>query len=106
MLGRRIVAKSLVTDKPLGDERMIVIGVPHKSPANNFAFLALATANEARGSRGSDSALNSPLGELCQNALYGEGGTRGMEFGLTASYKTDLLEWRVLPAKTAKGAKQ
>jgi hypothetical protein len=91
-----------VTAKTVGPEHLVVIAVRAKAeelPAD-FSFLAQESIPRARGVaglRGNEKmTIDSPLGRLFQNALYGEGSTRGVSSIDIDEYSLGLVSWRTL----------
>ena len=100
-----------VTAKTVGLEHLVVIAVKARAedlPAD-FSFLAQETMPRARGLKGvrgnEERTIDSPLGRLFQNALYGEGTTRGASSLDIDDYALRLLSWRTLARQREAGAK-
>ena len=100
-----------VTAKTVGLEHLVVIAVKARVedlPAD-FSFLAQETMPRARGQKGvrgnEERTIDSPLGRLFQNALYGEGATRGASSLDIDDYALRLLSWRTLARHREAGAK-
>jgi len=102
--GTRVIRLD-VNGQTLGAEHLVVIAVQGKGLNADFGSLEQPTIEEAKGSqksRGRDDGrgLNSPLGKLLQNALYGEGGTRGVSRRHEANeYVLKCLTWKIEPGK-------
>ncbi len=75
----------------------MLIAVPrqagHQVP--DFRFLEQQTLPKSRGGDDDNPALASPLGRLLKNAMYGEGGTRGMETNDAVEAHLMLQSWKV-----------
>ena len=100
-----------MTAKTVGLENLVVIAVKARVedlPAD-FSFLAQETMPRARGLKGvrgnEERTIDSPLGRLFQNALYGEGATRGASSLDIDDYALRLLSWRTLARPREAGAK-
>ncbi len=77
-------------------DQMVTIAVKSTGQAIDFSVLEqsnIAAVHSAMRGAG-DPTMDSPLGELFQNALYGTGGTRGLSMKLS-THKLDLMSWRV-----------
>lgn len=90
-----------VTSKTLGRERVMVLAVKAGREPVDFSFLEQPTIERARGlaTRGQADPLDTPLGQLLQNAVYRQGGTRGVSVVHLDEYGTALLSWQTRPAK-------
>jgi hypothetical protein len=87
-----------ITANPVGNEHVVLIAVPrrpeHQAP--DFSFLEQETLALARGAGDQgNAALESPLGQLLQNAMYGAGSTRGMDSSDASESQLILQSWRV-----------
>jgi hypothetical protein len=76
-------------DVTLGLERIVVIAT--RKPAD-LRWLDRPTVREAK-LRGAPSDVDSPLGRLFQNALYGEGGTRGLGKADFEEFALAVTQW-------------
>jgi hypothetical protein len=85
-----------VTTKTLGLEQVVAIAVKSMSPPRSFASLAQPDLVLARGAvtRGEDS----PLAQLLDTAMYGVGGTRGLDQAAVDAYDVETLSWTTVPA--------
>jgi hypothetical protein len=96
--GTRSTLPAKITADPIGNEYVVLIAVPRKAEQQSpdFSFLQQATLPKARGARDPENpGLNSPLGRLLKNAMYGEGGTRGMDSNDATQAHLMLQSWRV-----------
>ena len=88
-----------------GLENLVVIAVKGEGQPADFVSLAqptIALAEKDVTKRGIDAArgLNSPLGRLLQNALYGEGGTRAVKRPKgNTDHLIKRLSWQIEPVK-------
>lgn len=100
-----------VTAKTVGLEHLVVIAVKARAEdlSADFSFLAQETMPRDRGQKGvrgnEERTIDSPLGRLFQNALYGESTTRGASSLDIDDYALRLLSWRTLARQRAAGAK-
>lgn len=85
-----------ITADPVGNEHVVLIAVPRQEgrQAPDFSFLEQPTLPQARGNGEDNPGLNSPLGRLLKNAMYGKGGTRGLDSGDAAEAHLMLQSWR------------
>ena len=85
-----------ITANPAGIEHVVLVAVPPQPQrqAPDFSFLEQPTLVQARGA-GDNPGLDSPLGRLLQNAMYGQGGTRGLDSTDTAESRLMLQTWKV-----------
>ncbi len=94
--GHIIAGQAVTTPTTFNLDQMVVIAVKSTGQAIDFSVLEqsniAAVRNTLRGA--GDPTMDSPLGELFQNALYGTGGTRGLSMKLS-THKLDLMSWRV-----------
>ncbi|HEX3997338.1 MAG TPA: caspase family protein [Pirellulales bacterium] len=85
-----------VTAKPVGNEHVVLIAMPRQAGRQSPDFSFLEQRTLPPRSRGDDNpALTSPLGQLLQKAMYGEGGLRGLEADDSAQAHLMLQSWRV-----------
>ena len=98
------VVKAIVDARTFGLERLVVIGaVPGENAGpKDFGFLEQPTIDRARGvaekGGGEADALDSPLGQLLQNAMFGEGATRSLALPEAEKLVTVVLPYRTVPA--------
>jgi hypothetical protein len=79
-------------------DQMVVIAVKSNGQPIDFSVLEQTNLEAVRKSlRGvGDPTLDSPLGRLCQRALYGSGGTRGLSMDANVeTQQMSLMSWRV-----------
>jgi hypothetical protein len=81
----------------------VLIAVPrqqgHQAP--DFSFLEQEALELARGAGDTENAgLESPLGRLLKNAMYGQGRTRGLDASDAAEAQLTLQSWRVAAEPT------
>jgi hypothetical protein len=92
-----------INDKTIGYEHLVVIAVESTGgQPHDFTFLeqetlssARLSLSSARGPRGED-VLNTPLGQLLQTAMYGEGKTRGFNEPALRAHQLKLVRWKVV----------
>jgi hypothetical protein len=86
-----------VTASPVGNEHVVLFAVPRRvgSQPPDFSFLEQPTLPKTRGARDENPALNSAIGRVLQQALYGAGGTRGLDSDDAAETHLMLQSWRV-----------
>ena len=91
-----------ITANPVGNEHVVLIAVPrqpeHQAP--DFSFLEQETLALARGGDTENAGLESPVGRLLKNAMYGEGGTRGLDSDDASESQLTLQSWRVVAEPT------
>jgi hypothetical protein len=96
-----ITHRAKVTSKTTGLENMIVIAVKAKGeePPLDFTCLTQPTLKQAQDRSVGDPqrGIDSPLGQLFQHALFGEGTTRDLTPVALNDYSLRLLSWQ-LPA--------
>lgn len=96
-----IVGPWTINARTTGLDHVVAIGVKVRSdePAMDFSFLAQPNLQKARLKSAGDQnrGLDSPLGMLFQNALYGEGQQRGLTREIANDYAVRLLSWTPLP---------
>lgn len=88
-------------EPPFGPEWLVVIATPAKNPPVDFTVLAQEGLPRARAADRSQS-LQSPLGELLENALYRSGTRRGLPRSLAQKYGMRVLSWRTEAGKDRK----
>jgi hypothetical protein len=100
--GKYTTRPAKITANPAGGEHVVLIAVPRQpqQQATDFSCLEQETLVKARGGEDENPALQSPLGKLLQNAMYGHGGTRGLDTDDTTESVMMLQSWRVLPEKS------
>ncbi len=91
-----------ITAETSGLENVVILAVKGggQQPLD-FTFLAQPTLDRQRAAKeqGTAKALASPLGRLCQTALYGQGNTRSIRRAAVEEYSLRLMPWRVLPTR-------
>jgi len=95
--GNQVLKRGSITAETTGLEHLLVIALnakPVDSPVN-FSFLSQPTIERSRAVGGEN--LNSPLGKIFQNALYGEGNTRGFAADEIDNYLVQTLSWKTFP---------
>jgi hypothetical protein len=94
--GQVLTGQATTTPTTFDLDRMVVIAVKSDGQPIDFSVLEQTTLAAGRGAlRGAgDPTLDSPLGRLCQNALYGAGGTRGLDLKVS-THALSLISWRV-----------
>ncbi|HEY2827532.1 MAG TPA: caspase family protein [Pirellulales bacterium] len=95
-VGKFVTKPAKITANPAGLEHVVLLAVPRRAEQQspNFSFLEQETLTRVRGTD-DNSSLESPLGRLLQNAMYGHGGTRGLESTDTEQSQLLLQSWRV-----------
>jgi hypothetical protein len=95
--GHQTTKPAKVTANPCGNEHIVLIAVPRQAghQAPDFRFLEQQTLPKSRGGDDDNPALDSPLGRLLKNAMYGAGGTRGMETNDAVEAHLMLQSWKV-----------
>lgn len=91
------VKSGKITANTTGQEHLVVIAMtakPVDEPVN-FSFLAQPTIERSRAVGGEN--MNSPLGKIFQNALYGEGNTRGFASDEIDNYVVQAITWTTVP---------
>ena len=95
-----IVGPWTVNVRTMGLEHVVAIGVKVRPDEQgmDFSFLAQPNLQSARLKAVGDKnrGLNSPLGLLFQNAVYGEGQRRGLTREMANDYAMRLLSWKTL----------
>jgi hypothetical protein len=81
--------------KTQGLEHVVVIAVQAEGVPVDFSCLEQKTIHRTRG--GTQGAIDSPLGRIFQNALYADGGNRGMDKADFDKSALQLLSWQTLP---------
>ncbi len=100
--GSVLTAKARVTASTSGVEHAVLISVAAGKQVADFSFLegqSLETAFST--SRGADDVkwtLETPLGKLLQNAVYGVGQQHGLSISDINKFPIRSLSWRVAPA--------
>lgn len=85
-----------VTADTVGAEQVVAIAVRAGREPVDFTCLEQLTLERARGS-GGDTALTTPIGQLLQTAVYGQGNTRGLAAAQVDAYTVRMLPWTTLP---------
>jgi len=83
-----------------GLENIIAIVVKADGQPVDFGVLEQSSIEKAQRNRGGSKTLDTPLGRLCQQALYGQGGTRGVSRTESLNYDVQRLTWRISPAES------
>ena len=98
-VGRFTTKPARVTANPAGGEHVVLIAVPRKpqQQSPDFSCFEQETLTRARGGSEENATLDSPLGKLLQNAMFGHGGMRGLDTADTAESQLLMQSWRVLP---------
>jgi hypothetical protein len=91
-----------VTSETVGLEWLVAIAVkslPQTDPVD-FTFLTEETIDRARGVAqqrgGEDRTIDSPLGQLLQNAAFAAGKSRGLSLRSLDDYTLDMIPWTTL----------
>ncbi|HEV2969682.1 MAG TPA: caspase family protein [Pirellulales bacterium] len=94
--GHILTGQATTTPTTYNLDQMVVIATKSEGQPIDFSVLEQSNLAAVRGAlRGAgDPTLDSPLGQLCQNALYGTGGTRGLEMKVN-THQMYLMSWRV-----------
>ncbi|HTQ37407.1 MAG TPA: caspase family protein [Pirellulales bacterium] len=97
--GAHTTKAATITANPVGTEHVVLIAVPrlpeHQAP--DFSFLEQESLPLARGADDPvNASLESPLGRLLKNAMYGTGGTRGLDSTDAVESQLTLQSWRVV----------
>jgi hypothetical protein len=89
-----------VNDKTTGHEHLVAIAVPSTSPDQQADFTFLAQNEVGAQQRGSDAnavrSFNSPLGRLLRQAMFADGGKRGLDDHEVSQHDAQLLSWAVV----------
>jgi len=95
--GTHATIPAKITADPVGNEHIVLVAVPRQAGSQppDFSFLEQQTLPKARGVGEENPGLGSPLGQLLKNAMYGEGGTRGMDSSDAVESRLMLQSWRV-----------
>jgi hypothetical protein len=95
--GTHATKPAKITADPVGNEHVVLIAVPRQAghQAPDFSFLEQQTLPKARGGDDDNPGMDSPLGRLLKNAMYGEGSTRGLDSNDAAQAHLTLQSWRV-----------
>ena len=83
----------------IGLEHVIALAVNANGPSVDFSRLEQPTIRGARGAklRGEADGLDTPLGQLLQNAFYAEGTRGDLERTVVDDYAIDRISWQTLP---------
>jgi hypothetical protein len=89
--------RATVSATTVGMEHMVVIAVEAQSsqPPVDFGCLEQPTI-EAIRTRGGEEPLDSPLGRLLKQALYAQGGTRGLDATDVSRHALRVISWQVV----------
>jgi Caspase domain len=88
--------------KTVGMEYLVVVAVKGEDQAKSFSFLQQAGLTRTRDVRRNESrakAKASPLGQMFQAAMYGDGATRGMKTAEVDDHAMMLMSWQIRPEK-------
>jgi len=96
--GKFVTRPAKITVNPAGGEHVVLVAIPRRAEQQSpdFSFLEQETLPQTRGGE-RNAGLESPLGRLLQNAMYGHGGTRGLDSTDTEESQLLLQSWRVSP---------
>jgi hypothetical protein len=107
--GKSISTRPARVTPAAAPEHMIVIAIRSDVSAGeriDFSCLAQPSITQARasvererGASGAARTLDSPLGQLLQNALFGEGTTRGLDTTSLSEHALRVLSWRTRATK-------
>jgi hypothetical protein len=110
--GRKHKVTLAMSADPTGWERIVVIAVKEKAVTlADFSHLAQDNLEKAKGIAGRDARINkefilkSPLGQLFQSAVFGEG-VAGRGDVTEREYGFSVITWKVLPGKRPKDEKK
>ena len=84
--------------EPFGPEQLVVIAVQAGAGQADFSYLEQPSLEQALRHASRTSAMQSPLGQLLQHALYGQGQVRGAGKAVLETYTVRLLSWATQPA--------
>lgn len=97
--GNQVVRTGVISATTTGLEHLLVVATKAKpvDEPTNFSFLAQPSIERSRalGGKGMESAL----GKVFQNSLFGEGGTRGASSSDISTYVLRTLSWRTMKGK-------
>jgi hypothetical protein len=89
-----------VNDKTLGHEHLVAIAVPSTSPDEHADFTFLAQSEVGAQQRSADPnaarSFDSPFGRLMRNAMFADGGKRGLDDHEATQHDAQLLSWDVV----------
>jgi hypothetical protein len=89
--------RARVSATTVGLEHMIAIAVEAQSGQQPIDFSCLAQPTiESIRTRGIDQPLESPLGRLFKQALYSQGGTRGLDAAEVDRHAVRVISWQVV----------
>jgi hypothetical protein len=104
--GQSLTTRSIVAiaDRDFAgvEEHVVLIAVPHQRPATTFGVLAEPDLDPAR--KEFKAALDTPLGQLFQYALYGAGNRRGLDVGTINDQSLRSVTWQTRPWKPGAGS--
>jgi S1-C subfamily serine protease len=99
-----------VSKDTTGLENVVTIAVRAQTEKVDFSYLEQPTLEQVKGDAPHNRGLNSPLGQLLENAMYGKGSTwgmedtqlndRGMEDAQLNEHVVHLLSWQTIFAPT------
>jgi hypothetical protein len=93
--GRILVPAVNITPDTFGMENVVILAVKGSGQQPlDFTFLAQPTLDRERAK---ESVRGTPLGRLCQTAIFGEGNTRSIRRTAVEEYSLRLMPWRVVP---------
>lgn len=95
---RAVLTRLRVSSKTTGLEHVVAIAVPAGRVPVDFTCLEQPTLERARSRSDGEAAFESPLGQLLQNALYAEGGVRGLGRSDVSRHAFRLLSWHTSPS--------
>ncbi len=94
--------RGIVDETTTGMEHMVLIAVPGVGQPIDFRMLDQPTLPIRRGNDPAARALDSPLGQLLKNAMYGQGGRRGGDSRELGDHQIEVISWRVMPSQLNK----
>jgi hypothetical protein len=84
--------------EPFGPEQLVVIAMRAGASQADFSYLEQPSLEQALRHASRASAMQSPLGQLLQHALYAQGQVRGASQAVLETYTMRLLSWATRPA--------
>jgi hypothetical protein len=84
--------------EPFGPEQLVVIAMRAGASQADFSYLEHPSLEQALRHASRASAMQSPLGQLLQHALYAQGQVRGASQAVLETYTMRLLSWATRPA--------
>jgi hypothetical protein len=79
--------------EPFGPEQLVIIAMKAGAGQADFSYLEQSSLQQALRHATHTSAMQSPLGQLLQYALYGQGQVRGASKAALETYTMRLLSW-------------